>query len=185
MTITSNNPRLQKASSVTHSLLRLLNGKWHKPAMQVFIFVIIAHWLEHIFQAAQVWVLGWSRSEALGFLGLFYPWLIKSEWLHYGHALFMLLGLAVLRPSMVGRARLWWDITLFLQFFHHLEHALLLGQVLIHKNLFDSPIPISIGQIWFPRIELHLFYNTIVTIPMLIAIYDRRYPTDGERKVTV
>ncbi|MBD0344613.1 MAG: hypothetical protein ICV63_07220 [Coleofasciculus sp. Co-bin14] len=164
---------------MAQSILHTLNGQWHKPAMQVFMVIIITHLLEHVFQAYQVYVLGWPRKDALGALGLIYPWLVRSEWLHYGHALFMLLGIAALRPAIVGRARIWWDITFAIAFYHHFEHALLLGQVLIHQNLFNSPVPISIGQLWVPRLELHLFYNAIVLIPMLIALYYHRSPGDS------
>jgi hypothetical protein len=143
---------------IAQSIIRKLNGRWHKPAMQIFMVIIITHLLEHVFQAYQVYGLGWSRKQALGALGLLYPQLVHSEWLHYGHALFMLLGLAALRPAIVGRARIWWDITFAIAFYHHFEHALLLGQALIHQNLFGSPVPISIGQLWIPRLELHLLY---------------------------
>ncbi|RUT02801.1 hypothetical protein DSM106972_057210 [Dulcicalothrix desertica PCC 7102] len=173
------NPRFtQYPKLITQSIFHTLNGRWHKPAMQVFMVIIITHLLEHIFQVYQVYVLGWSRKDALGALGLLYPWLVRSEWLHYGHALFMLLGLAALRPAIVGRARIWWDITFVIAFYHHFEHALLLGQVLINKNLFGSPVPTSIGQLWIPRLELHLFYNALVLLPMLIALYYHRFPSD-------
>jgi hypothetical protein len=59
----------------------------------------------------------------------------------------MLLGLAIFRPSFHGKAPLWWDLALGLQFYHHFEHALLLGQAIIGQNLWDSCVPISIGQI--------------------------------------
>ncbi|WP_013320466.1 hypothetical protein [Gloeothece verrucosa] len=162
--------------SCYHSLIYTLNGRWYKRAMQVFMLVIILHFSEHICQAFQLWVLGWKRPDCMGLLGLWQPWLMKTEWLHYGHALFMLLGLALLRPSMVGNALIWWDIAFGLQFYHHFEHALLLGQAITHQNLFNSPVPMSIGQIWFPRLELHLFYNFMVLIPMLIALYYHRFP---------
>ena len=32
-------------------------------------------------------------------------------------------------------------------------------------------MPTSIAQLVFPRVELHLFYNTIVTIPMVVAMF--------------
>ena len=60
-----------------------------------------------------------------------------------------------------------------IQFFHHIEHGLLQIQALIGHNLFDRPVPTSIVQLWVPRVELHLFYNTIVFIPMV----DRDVPT--------
>ncbi|MEA5532435.1 hypothetical protein [Crocosphaera sp. XPORK-15E] len=170
-------------SNSLRSLIYLLNGRWHKPAMQIYLLVIFSHLLEHIIQTYQLWVLGWQRPECLGLLGLVCPWLMRSEWLHYGHAIFMLVGLAVFRPSFTGKARFWWDMAFVLQFYHHFEHALLLGQVIIHQNLFDSPIPISIGQIWFPRLELHLFYNLMVLVPMLIAMYYHRFPPYSSKAV--
>ena len=36
------------------------------------------------------------------------------------------------------------------------------------------------GQPWLPRIELHLFYNLIVLIPMLIALRYHRFPPAGD-----
>lgn len=156
--------------------VRKINGDWHKIAMQIFMVVIATHFLEHLLQVSQLYLLHWSRKESLGFLGLFYPWLIHTEWLHYGHALFMLLGTAVLAPAINGKARFWWHLTFILAFYHHFEHALLLGQALIHKNLFNSPVLTSIGQLYFPRIELHFAYNLIVLIPMLIALSMHRYP---------
>jgi hypothetical protein len=167
-----------------------LNGRWYKLGMQIFMIVIVLHLSEHIIQCFQLWVLHWPRPQCLGLLGLWQPWLIKTEYLHYAHALFMLLGFAVFRPSMTGKARFWWDAAFIIQFWHHFEHALLLGQALIHQNLNGFAAPVSIaqlvaqhfsglpfgGQPWLPRIELHMFYNLIVLIPMLIALYYHRVP---------
>lgn len=148
--------------------------------MLVFMVVTIAHLSEHIAQAVQLWALGWPRPDCMGLVGLWQPWLMKGEWLHYGHALFMLLGLAWFRPWFVGTAGLWWETAFVLQFFHHFEHALLLGQALIGENLFGSPVPISIGQVWFPRIELHLFYTCVVLVPMVGALYLARFPRERD-----
>ena len=41
-------------------------------------------------------------------------------------------------------------------------------------------MPTSIGQIWIPRIELHLFYNFIVFTPMVVAMYYHMYPPATE-----
>jgi hypothetical protein len=182
----SNNPLI----NAFHALSHTLNGRWHKLAMQIFMIVIVTHLAEHLAQVFQLWVLGWKRPECMGLLGLFYPWTMKTEWLHYGHALFMLVGLALLRPAVIGQARIWWDTAFAIQFWHHIEHALLLGQALIHDNFYDFVAPVSIaqlvaqnfsgkpfaGQPWLPRIELHLFYNLIVLIPMLVALYYHRFP---------
>ena len=48
--------------------------------------IVLAHWAEHLVQAYQIYVMGWPRPKANGLVGLCYPWLIKSETLHYGYA---------------------------------------------------------------------------------------------------
>jgi hypothetical protein len=37
-------------------------------------------------------------------------------------------------------------------------------------------VPTSLLQVWVPRVELHLFYNTIVFVPMVIAMYFHMFP---------
>jgi len=71
--------------------------------------------LEHLVQADQGWTFGWPRHHSLGMLGLLYPWLVHSEWLHYGYALVMLVGSIALSWSFVNRARVWWDSALLIQ----------------------------------------------------------------------
>ncbi|MGH9823486.1 MAG: hypothetical protein ACREDR_09570, partial [Blastocatellia bacterium] len=51
----------------------------------------------------------------------------------------------------------------------------------VKHNLFHSPVPISILQLVVPRVELHLFYNTIVFIPMVIGMYYHMFPPEGEK----
>jgi hypothetical protein len=157
-----------------------LNGPWHRPALRLFMVVVLGHWAEHLAQAVQIYVLGWPVTEARGVLGLFYPWLVKSEVLHYLYALVMLAGLWTLRKGFRGLSRKWWTAALVIQFWHHVEHALLIGQALTGRNLFGSPVPSSILQLLIPRVELHLFYNTVVFIPMVIGMYYHVAPPEGE-----
>jgi hypothetical protein len=164
----------------SRSLLEKLNREWHKPALQAFMVIVLAHWAEHLAQAFQIYVLGWPRPEARGVLGLWFPWLVASEALHYGYAIVMLIGLWILRTGFTGRSSTWWMIAFGIQFWHHIEHALLQGQVIAGANLFGSPVPVSILQLWIPRVELHLFYNTIVFIPMMIGMYYHMFPPVGE-----
>ena len=163
-------------------LYEKLNTQWHKPALLTFMAIVIAHWGEHLFQAYQVYVMHWPRPKALGMLGLVYPWLVKSETLHYGYALIMLIGLWVLRKGFTGVSHTWWMVSFWIQFWHHIEHGLLQYQALVHRNFFHSPVPTSILQIWIPRVELHLFYNTIVFIPMVMAMYYHMFPPVGEEQ---
>jgi hypothetical protein len=163
-----------------HGLVRKLNREWHKPALQFFMVIVLGHWAEHLAQAFQIYALGWPVPEARGVLGYWYPWLVKSEVMHYGYALVMLIGIWLLRPGFQGRSRTWWTISLGIQFWHHIEHLLLQIQAIVGQNLFGSPVPTSIAQLWIPRVELHLFYNTIVFVPMVIGMYYHMFPPANE-----
>jgi len=160
----------------SESFLEKLNAEWHERALQLFMVIVLAHWAEHLTQAIQVYVLGWPLPEARGVLGLWFPWMVKSEVLHYGYAIVMLIGIWILRTGFVGRSYVWWMISFWIQFWHHIEHALLQGQALFGHNLFGRPVPVSLVQLWIPRVELHLFYNSVVFIPMVIAMYYHMFP---------
>jgi hypothetical protein len=163
--------------------LERMNTTWHEFALRTFMVIVLAHWAEHLAQAFQIYVLGWPVPASRGVLGLFFPWLIKSESLHYGYAIVMLVGLFLLRPGFVEKAdRRWWTIALAIQFFHHIEHGLLQTQAILGVNFFGSPVPTSIVQLWVPRVELHLFYNTVVFIPMVIAMYHHMFPAPTAAK---
>src|SRR5438093_4178165 len=157
------------------SLLGKLNGPWHKQALRVFMVIVVVHLAEHVAQAYQAYVLKLPLHQARGILGQTFPWLVHSEVLHYGYALIMLVGIWTLLHGFVGRARLWWLAALVIQFWHHIEHALLQAQVIAGRTLFGAPAPTSILQLWIPRLELHLFYNTVVFIPMVVAMYYHVY----------
>ncbi len=159
----------------------LLNTRYHRPALLAFMLVIVLHWVEHIVQAIQIYALHWPRPAARGVLGLYFPWLISSEVLHYAFALVMLIGLFVLRHGFTGTARRWWSLALVLQFWHHIEHLLLIVQTWTPLRFPGQAAPSSVLQLLVPRVELHLFYNTIVTIPMVIAVVIHMRATDVEQ----
>lgn len=162
------------------SIVDRLNSSGHELALRVFLVIVLAHWAEHLLQAFQIYALGWPVPESRGLLGHFFPWLVSSELLHYMYAIVMLAGLWVLRPGFTGLLdRRWWTIALAIQFFHHFEHFLLQMQAVVGTNLFGRPVPTSIVQLWVPRVELHLFYNTIVFIPMMVGMYYHLFPPDA------
>ncbi|HWF89747.1 MAG TPA: hypothetical protein VN659_12975, partial [Pyrinomonadaceae bacterium] len=68
-----------RSGAADFSFYDKLNNVWHKRALNVFMFIVLAHWAEHLTQAYQIYVLGWPRPRAGGVLGLFYPWLVSSE----------------------------------------------------------------------------------------------------------
>ena len=91
-------PDVYSAPSFSESL----NTRWHKVGLRVFLAIVLFHWLEHIVQAYQFFVMHWTRQMSMGILGMYYPWLMKTETLHYGFALVMLIGLWVLRKGFTG-----------------------------------------------------------------------------------
>lgn len=142
----------------------------HGVCLATFTFVVLAHWAEHVTQAVQIFVLGWQPADARGVLGIPFPWLVTTEGMHYGYAIVMLVMLWALRCGFEGAARQWWMLAFGLQFWHHIEHFLLLVQASTGLRLAGEPVPTSIVQLFVPRVELHLFYNAVVTIPMLVAV---------------
>ncbi|MGW1764069.1 hypothetical protein ACWCQL_08270 [Streptomyces sp. NPDC002073] len=159
-----------QATPVKSSVMDTLNSKYHKVGLRVFLVLVLAHWAEHLTQAIQIYVLGWSLPEARGVLGVPFPWLVKSEWMHYGYALLMLVGFIMFRRGFTGASRTWWNTTLGIQIWHHFEHLLLLCQALAGAFIAGKAVPTSVLQLVFPRVELHLFYNALVTIPMIVAM---------------
>ncbi len=176
----ANNTCTTSQASVYQKFIKIINTGKHELALRIYAFIVLAHWGEHLVQAFQIFVLKWPRPASRGILGQWYPWLVSSEFLHYAYAVFMLIGLWILRSGFVGRSKKWWIISLSIQFWHHFEHLLLQLQVIFQHNLFHSPVPVSILQTFIPRVELHMFYNTIVFIPMAIGMYYHLFPTQDE-----
>ena len=135
--------------------------------MKLFGALMIAHWLEHIFQAYQVYVQHVDRACALGLLGMKYPWLIRTESIHFGFAVLTLAGFwwAAQNYFESWTATKVWAAGMLFSIWHLFEHLLLFIQAMLHR-----PHPTSILQVFFPRIELHLFYNSVVTILMIAAL---------------
>lgn len=179
----SNEPAVAVQTNIKSSysdFIETLNSVWHERGLQIFMAIVLAHWAEHLVQAYQIYVMGWPIPESLGVIGYWFPWMFKSEILHYGYALIMLIGIWILRTGFTGTAYTWWMISFWIQFWHHIEHALLQGQAIIGQNLANSPVPVSIVQFIIPRVELHLIYNTLVFIPMIIGMYLHMFPPPGE-----
>ncbi len=170
----------QIATAPKQGFIEKLNGPWHERALWIYLAIVILHWTEHLFQAAQIWILGMPRPQALGALGYVFPWLVKSEVMHFTYALLMFGGLVLLRPGFRGKAKTWWTASLVIQGWHLFEHSLLLIQATVGQNLFGSPVPTSVLQQFVPRPELHLFYNLIVFIPMVVAVWLHTRPDQAD-----
>ena len=148
-----------------------LNGRWHERALWVYLGIVILHWIEHLFQAAQIWILEMPRPDALGALGYLFPFLVTSEVMHFTYALVMFAGLVLLLPGFRGASRNWWIASTIIQGWHLVEHTTLQIQAVVGSNLFGSPVPTSFLQPFIPRPELHLVYNLIVFIPMIVGMW--------------
>lgn len=59
------------------------------------------------------------------------------------------------------RSYKWWMVAFWIQFWHHFEHFTLFYQAQTQRFRFGGIMPTSVGQIWIPRIERHLFYNLL------------------------
>ena len=177
------------------NMMQTLNTVWHERSLQLFMAIVLAHWAEHLVQAYQIYVMGWPIPESLGVVGYWFPWLFKSEILHYGYAIVMLVCLWILRTGFTGSAYTWWMVSFWIQFWHHIEHFVLqielIGHLpchivhivcckLIGYNMFGAPVPMSFAQFFIPRVELHLIYNTLVFIPMIVGMYLHMFPPPGE-----
>lgn len=145
-----------------------------KTSMKIFMAIIALHWVEHLFQAYQVYVMHMDRACALGFLGMKYPWLIRTESLHFAFAMFTMLGMFFVGKNyfMSYGGTKAWVIGFLWSVWHSIEHTLLFFQAVSHHYLFGHSTPISIIQLIVPRIELHLFYNSIITYYIMKALFN-------------
>ena len=178
-------PQIHTAPAANASFYEKLNSRWHERALQVFMFIVLAHWGEHLVQAYQIYVMGWPRPE-----GQWHSWTVVSLAdqvrsaalrLCHGHA-DRHLGAA---QGIHRRLAKWWTVALVIQFWHHIEHFLLIWQATSHHNFWGKPVPCSVLQLVFPRVELHLFYNSMVFIPMVIAMYYHMFPSAAEERTMV
>jgi hypothetical protein len=161
----------QRTQTPKVSAFYLLHGAWHRYALALYMVLVLLHATEHVVQIVQAFVLAWSRPDAGGVLGLWFPQLASAELLHFSYNFFQLSGLLVLRGGFQGRARRWWTIAIGFQAWHFFEHTLLQVQWLTGFYLFNQPQQTSLLQMFVPRIELHFIYNMLVVVPTLVAVY--------------
>lgn len=161
-------------------LLHLINGRWHAYALVAFLSPILFHMSEHFVQIFELYVLQLDRAEALGIVGIWFPAAVQSELLHFSFAVFTLTGLVLLRPAFQASARAWWSVALTVEVWHQFEHVILLFQRVTGNFFFGEVMPTSILQLVVPRIELHLTYNTLVFLPMVLALIAHCFPAAGE-----
>lgn len=152
------------------SLAEFICNRWRGRAIAVFMALELGHVSEHVIQVFQIYVLGWPLADARGILGQFFPWLVTSETLHYFYTMLTVVGIVLLIPAFIGSARNVWFAALIAAAWHNFEHTLLLFQRSTGQAFFGADRPTSLAQLWFPRVELHFFYNMVVLMPLLTAL---------------
>jgi hypothetical protein len=175
------------------------------------LLIVLAQWCVLTVRAIDVYVLGRPAAEAGGVLGNAFAGIITSGSVQYAYALFALVALWVFRLGFVGRARTWWVAAFWIQAWVQLEYALLAYQTMVGRNLFGAPQPIcfvqmlgffegtaesgfnglltgppehafSILMVFVRRLEVSLLYGLVATVPMVVALYFHRFPTQREAK---
>lgn len=139
--------------------------------LKAFMVLMVGHWAEHLYQVYQVWGMHMPRNCAMGILGTWFPVLMTGEWLHLGFAILTMMFVAATNTEFHGVARNWWIAAYIFSWFHLAEHLSLFSQAHTRHFWFGRSVPTSLIQYFIPRIELHLFYNSIVTILVLMAVY--------------
>lgn len=161
-----------RGGSLKRPISSLIEGYRAMPHVQkvwLYMVIVFGHFSEHLAQIYQIYIMGWLPKDSGGLLGFWFPALAQTEVLHFAYNGFQLAGLILLMAGFCGMAAGWWKVALIAQCWHFFEHMLLQVQWLTGIYLFGAAQQMGIGQLWFPRAELHLLYNVAVFLPTMIA----------------
>ncbi len=154
-----------ESAAPTRKVFRPVTGNRHARMLNIYLVFVAVHFMEHLLEMLQVFVLKIPSTKPGGLLGLAFPALANAEWVHFSYNLFQLAGLLLLAAGFGGTARKWWTIATLFQVWHFFEHTLLQGQALFSQNLFGQPVPTSLVQaLGVPRPHLHFIYNLAVVL---------------------
>ena len=159
-----------------YSLLHPFRGGWSRSwqtqALLGYLLIVVGHFAEHLIQVAQVFLLGWTRAEAGGLLGLVFSSVAENELLHITYNSLQLTGLILFAYSFRTHraAHSFWIAALVAQSWHWLEHVFLLTQLLTGHYFYGAVKQMSVLERFVPRLELHLIYNLAVFVPTVVAI---------------
>ncbi len=145
---------------------------WRSAGAPLSFYLIVAatqtgHVLEHVVQIAQLRVLHVPGSHAHGIFGQ-----LDIEWVHFAWNSWILIAVVAL---LIGRpASRWLWLALPLAAWHLLEHVVLI-RTFLATGLEGSPGLLAMGGLIgnglpIARPELHLIYNLVETVPLLIGL---------------
>jgi hypothetical protein len=132
----------------------------------VLVVTQTGHLLEHVAQMIQLHVLGLTGADARGIFGT-----LDVEWVHFVWSTWVLLAVLVLL-SRFGANR-WLQLTALLSGWHELEHAYIFS-VYLTTGISGTPGLLSQGGalgggLPISRPDLHLLYNLLETIPLVLG----------------
>ncbi len=152
--------------------LALVQATWKAAGAWLTLYLILVvtqsgHVLEHVVQVVQLRVLHEPKEHAHGIFGA-----LDVEWVHFVWNSWILLAIVVL---LIGRpGNRWLLIAAPLAAWHLAEHVVLIATYLA-TGVEGSPGLLAMGGLIgnglpIPRPELHLLYNVMETIPLIIGL---------------
>ncbi|HEY7125960.1 MAG TPA: cyclic nucleotide-binding domain-containing protein [Ktedonobacterales bacterium] len=126
------------------------------------------HFIEHIAQILQVYVLGVPRADAHGIFGN-----LDAEFVHFFFDTSLEIGVIILLFRFRKNIALW--ITFAIGLWHTSEHWYITYYYVFNKPYYTAHAKNGLlaqgGLLWptspLPRIELHFLYNLLFTIPLI------------------
>lgn len=135
----------------------------------VMAFVQSLHFTEHVIEVVQVHVFHDPLNQAQAIFGQF-----NVEWVHFTGDTALSIGTLLLLTRY--RYNPWLYVAAFFQVAHQAEHSyLIFNHVFYHvtqgaPGLLASPGGAIDGGVGLNRPDLHLIYNTLFTIPFVLAL---------------
>lgn len=144
---------------------------WRRAGAWFALYFVLAltqtgHVMEHVVQVIQLRILGLSGEHAHGVVGA-----LDIEWVHFAWNAWVLVAVVAL---LLGRQRNGWIwIAAPIAAWHLIEHTILIALYLT-TGIEGNPGLLATGGLLagglpLARPELHLVYNLVETVPILIG----------------
>ncbi len=126
------------------------------------------HFIEHIAQVLQVYVLGIPRADAHGIFGN-----LDAEFVHFSFDTFLEVSVIILLFKFRKNIALW--VTGVVGLWHTAEHWYITYYYVFNRPYYSAHAKNGLlaqgGLLWpnspLPRIELHFLYNLLFTVPLI------------------
>lgn len=131
-------------------------------------FVQLIHYSEHCIQVIQIHLFNMGPEDAQAIFGT-----LNSEWVHFVGDSFLTITTLLLLKKFPRNPWLW--VAVPFQILHQAEHTFIMTNYLFQgypaggPGLLASPNGAIFGGIGLARADLHWIYNTLYTIPLVLA----------------